>query len=562
MIKSGIRFRAYGILLFLLALLFLSIPSQTPAEPSIEEFDRYLQACHDVNNFYGAALIGKNGKVLFEHGYGMADIELNVPNTPEMKFQIGSITKQFTATAIMQLAERGLLSVDDPITKYLTDYPSPYWDKITIHNLLTHTSGIPSYTNMPDAMSRRALKISLKDLIALFQNMPLNFEPGTQYSYSNSGYVLLGAIIENVSGMSYEDYLRKNIFDPLGMENSGYCHRDIILKNRACGYAENDDGQLINAEFVHMSTPFSAGALYSTVEDMFIWDQALYTDKILSKASLERMFTPFLDNYGYGWVITEVNGHKLISHGGGIDGFSTSFQRWVDDSTCIVVFSNNENAQPDQIALTLAAIMAGEPYEIPVKKTPIAMAPDQIKEYAGAFKIDDNVYRMITYEEGQLYSQRTGGRRIKIYPEATDKFFYDHDNNVTVRYNRDENGNIISQTIHQNFADSDALKIGGEEAEKVLASVQRAEVDPAVMEKYAGSYQMNPNFILNVLTRENKLFIQAGDNPDLEMTPYSETDFENPDVGVKVSFNMASDGTVTSLDFQQGNVKMSGKKIK
>jgi CubicO group peptidase (beta-lactamase class C family) len=549
-----------------LIMAFLFAVSVFPAalnaqQPLIEELDKYLQACHEVYDFHGAVLIGKDGRVFYKKGIGMANIELGVPNTPEMKFQIGSITKQFTATAIMQLAEKGLLSVDDPITKYITDYPSETGNKITIHNLLTHTSGVTSYTSMPDVMERRAVEISIEDLIALFKDLPLEFEPGTQFNYSNSGYVLLGAIIENVSGMPYEDHIQKNIFDPLGMKNSGYCHRDMILENRACGYTENEEGELLNAGYVHMSMPYSAGALYSTVEDMFLWDQALYTEKILTKASLEKMFTPFLDNYAYGWGVTEVKGHKLISHGGGIDGFATEFQRWVEDSGCVVVFSNNDAAQPGQIAIGLASIMVGEPYEMPVKKTPIVIDEIKLKEYAGVFRINDTEYRIISFEKGQLYSQRTGGGRIAIYPEAEDNFFYDHDHHVTLKFNRDQSGEIVSHTIYQNFDYSDAQKVGESEANEVLEAMRPAEIDPALLEKYAGAYELNPNFIMNVLSKDDKLFIQAGNYPELEIIARSETEFNNPDHGVNITFNVDNNGKVISLVFQQGNTTMTGKKI-
>ncbi len=561
-IKKGgsITMSSLLIMAFLFAVWVFS--SALNAQPSIEELDKYLQACHEVYNFHGAVLIGRDGQVFYKKGIGMADIELGVPNTTEMKFQIGSITKQFTATAIMQLAERGLLSVDDPITKHLTEYPSETGDKITIHHLLTHTSGVTSYTSMPDVMERRAVEMTLEKLLALFKDLPLEFEPGTKFNYSNSGYIILGAIIEEVSGMPYEDYMRENIFEPLGMENTGYCHRDIILKNRACGYTENEEDELINAGYVHMSVPFSAGALYSTVEDMFIWDQALYTEKILSRESLEKMFTPFLNDYGYGWGISEVLGHKLIAHGGGIDGFATQIQRWVEDSGCVVVFSNNEVAGPAQIAMGLAAIMIGEPYEIPVEKTPIVMADDKLREYVGVFKVNDTEYRIISFEADQLYSQRSGRARIAIYPEAEDNFFYDHDHHVTLKFNRDQSGEIVSHTIYQNFDYSDAQKVGENEANEVLEAMRPAEVDPALLEKYAGAYELNPNFIMSVLNKDDKLFIQAGNYPELEILPRSETEFNNPEHSVNITFNVDSDGKVTSLVFQQGNTTMTGKRIK
>jgi len=251
------------------------------------KLDEYLQAAHEVWSFHGAALVAKDGKVLLKKGYGMASIELGVPSSPKNKYLIGSITKQFTALAIMQLVEKGLVDLEAPITKYLPDYPKETGDKVTIHHLLRHSSGVPSYTDDAELMGRRTMPGSLEEILAVFKDEPLDFEPGSQYQYSNSGYALLGMVIEAASGKSYEDYIKENIFDVIGMANSGYAHHDLIIPDRAVGYTEGDNDELINAYVVHASWPFSAGALYSTVEDMLLWDQALYTEKLLSKASLD-----------------------------------------------------------------------------------------------------------------------------------------------------------------------------------------------------------------------------------------------------------------------------------
>ncbi|MGB2805386.1 MAG: serine hydrolase domain-containing protein, partial [Candidatus Zixiibacteriota bacterium] len=339
------------VLVFFTLLLSLSISLASVQAAKLEkQLDDYLTAAHDVWKFHGAALVATGGKVVLKKGYGMASIELGVPNTPEMKFQIGSITKQFTAAAVLKLEEKGLLGLNDSITKHLPDYPKETGDRITIHHLLSHTSGIPNFTNMPGVMDKAALAASVEELIAIFKDEPLDFEPGERYRYSNSNYIVLGAIIEKVSGQTYEDCLQENVFGPLGMDNSGYDHRDRIMKNRAAGYSQNEEGELLNADFVHMSTPYAAGALYSTVGDMFIWDQALYTDKLLSQSSRQKMFTPNKGDYGYGWVIRESSGRKCIRHNGGIPGFYTTIDRWVDDKVTVVVLSNNDRAPVENIS--------------------------------------------------------------------------------------------------------------------------------------------------------------------------------------------------------------------
>jgi CubicO group peptidase (beta-lactamase class C family) len=546
--------------LVLLAVCLLLFAVNACAKISTVEIETYLDACHEVNKFHGTVLIAHDGNILFKKGYGMANIEFDIPNSPEMIFQIGSITKQFTATCIMQLKEKGLLSVDDSISKYLPDYPKEVADIVTIHHLLTHTSGIVSYTSLGDLMMKRSVAMELNDLIDTFKDLPLEFTPGSKMSYCNSGYLLLGAIIENVSGISYENYLQENIFIPLGMKNSGYCHRDIILKNRASGYMENENGELINAGFVHMSVPFAGGALYSTVEDMLLWDQALYTEKILKKSSLEKMFTPFLDNYAYGWGVRDVNGRKLIRHGGGIDGFVTQFDRWVDDKYCVVVFSNNENASADDIATGLSKIIFNESYDVPIIKTPIAMDSKEYTEYAGVFEIKEDSYRVVTTDGEKIYSQRDGGRRFEVFPESKDKFFFEHDHNVTLKFVRDNNGKVTSHIIHQRGKDATAQKVEGEKANSIIEANRPSDIDPALLEKYAGVYDLT-QFELNVYSRENKLFIQAMDQPELEITPKSKTDFINHEFSVNVIFSVDGDGSVTGVNMSTGGMEMSGKKI-
>jgi CubicO group peptidase (beta-lactamase class C family) len=531
-----------------------------------KQLDDYLTAAHDVWKFHGAALVAKDGKVILEKGCGLANIELGVPNTPEMKFQIGSITKQFTATAVMQLQEKGLLSVDDSTTKHLPDYPKETGDKVTIHHLLTHTSGIPSYTNMSEFMEKKAIPVSLEDLMATFKDKPLEFEPGERWNYSNSGYIVLGAIIEAVSGQTYEDYIRENIFEPLNMTNSGYDHRDRIIINRAAGYTEDENGELLNADFVHMSVPYAAGALYSTVGDMLLWDQALYTEKILKKSSLEKMFTPVKDNYGYGWMIRETYGRTHISHGGGINGFRTTFSRWVDDKACVVVLSNNDNAPVEAIAGGLAAIMFGEPYDMPVIKTPIEVDPLIFADYEGVYQVNQDAYRFITVEDSILYSQRSGGRRLRIIPEAEDKFYFEHDHTVTLKFVRDENGKVIKHIVHQMAEDQPAEKLEGEEAEKVLAEReaqwQVADVDPEIFEKYVGEYKLPIGLNMIVRTREGRIFSQATGQSETEIFPKSETEYFLKVVDAQITFVLDENGIATGLILHQAGQEFPGEKIK
>ena len=358
--------------LVVLCLLFIQLASaQIFAAPQLTQqivvkAEEYMNAAVRVNRFSGSILVVRDGKPLISKGYGMANLELDVPNKPQTVFRLGSLTKQFTAMAIMILQEREKLHTNDLICNYLSDCPIA-WQSITIRNLLTHTSGIPNYTSLPNFVQTMQLPMTHANLVERFKNMPLEFTPGKKFKYTNSGYYLLGMIIEQVSGKSYADFLQENIFAPLVMTNTGYDNYSRLIKHRAGGY-ELQDNAIINASYTDMSIPFAAGALYSTIEDLLRWDQALYTEKLVSRQILAEIFTPFKDKYGYGWIITKQFDRQRIGHDGGINGFSSSIIRFPSDHITAIVLSNNQNAPSGEIASNLAAIVFGAPYKMPQER--------------------------------------------------------------------------------------------------------------------------------------------------------------------------------------------------
>lgn len=327
------------------------------AQELAAKLDQVASGFQKDHSFIGTVLVAKGGKVVLEKGYGMASFELEVPNGPDTKFRLGSITKQFTATAILQLEEQGKLSVTDAACKYIADCPAA-WNAVTIHQLLSHTSGIPSYTDDPEFPKPKFMRVPLTpiEILMLSRNKPLDFPPGEKWRYDNSGYIFLGVIIEKVSGEKYAAYLRKHIFDPLEMRDSGYDDTAEILKNRAAGYSSGPNG-FRNADYLDMSLPYAAGSLYSTVRDLYRWDRALYTGKVLTKASREKMWTPVMNDYGYGWGIKQVRNHKQMAHGGGINGFSTFIGRYPSDDAVVIVLSNNERSNAGAVANALEQIL-------------------------------------------------------------------------------------------------------------------------------------------------------------------------------------------------------------
>jgi CubicO group peptidase (beta-lactamase class C family) len=348
--------------------------SQPSAQQIVARIDEYMNAAVKNYHYSGSVLVARAGAPLFRKSYGMANYELNVPNTSQTRFRLASITKQFTATAIMILQERGKLNVSDPICKYLENCP-PAWQPITVRNLLTHTSGILNHhAGLPryaELTSDR--QFTYNGFVELFRAAPLQFTPGERYDYSNSGYFLLGLIIERVSGKTYAEFMRENIFAPLGMKNSGYDDSRTLVPNRADGYNWNGKS-FINAPHHNMGVSFAAGSLYSTTEDLLLWDQALYTEKIVSRKSLDEMFTPFRNEYGYGWNVDKRFNRQRLRHSGGISGFSNDFARFPAERVAVIVLGNNRDAYSDNINSSLSAIVFAEPYEMPRQAISEALA--------------------------------------------------------------------------------------------------------------------------------------------------------------------------------------------
>lgn len=330
----------------LLAIALLSRAGLASAGDQAQAIESLLTGYRDVGVFNGAALVSENGRVIFKKGFGLADFEWGIPNTPDTRFRVGSITKQFTATLVMQLVEEGKLSLDTTLATALPYYRKDTAAKITVHHLLNHTSGIPSYTGQPNFMKEVSRDpYGVRDFVLKFCSSDLEFEPGGKFRYNNSGYFILGAIIEHVLGKTYDRAVRERIFEPLGMNGSGYDAGRPVLERRARAYERGPAG-LTNADYLDMSLPFAAGALYSTVEDLYLWDQALYGERVLSAASKQRMFAPGLEQYGYGWNIRKepIGPGKAerttIGHGGGINGFSTLITRVPEDRHLVVLFNN------------------------------------------------------------------------------------------------------------------------------------------------------------------------------------------------------------------------------
>ncbi len=378
-----------------------------------QQIDHFIARYQELGLFNGSALVADHAQVVLKKGYGLANMEWNIPNAPDTKFRLGSVTKQFTATLILQLVEQGKIDLQAPVTRYLPDYPARTGDKITIHELLNHTSGIPGYTEVPDFEEESRTPYQPARFVDKFSHLDLFFEPGTRFSYSNSGYFLLGVILEKVTGEKYEKLLHEHIFDPVGMHDTGYDSTLPLLSKRAAGYDKTFEGKYRNTTYIDMTLPYSAGSLYSTVEDLYKWDQALYGEKILSAASKQRMFTPGLSHYGYAWDITKRDGVTIIEHGGGINGFNTIIWRSPESKRLVVLLNNTGGAPLNPMTRGIIAILDGKTPEMP--KQPGAVELYKTYQTSGldaALRQAKEMKAGSKYDAGDGEMQRLAGRLL------------------------------------------------------------------------------------------------------------------------------------------------------
>lgn len=455
-------------LMFLLPALALPLSgyAASPRKDLRSKMDQYMNAAAKAWHFMGSILVARDGHVIIAKGYGMANVERNVPNTPDTEFRIGSNTKQFTSMAIMMLQAEGKLDVHDPVCKYVPDCPKD-WQPITIHDLLTHTSGIPNFTDFPSYMKVRDETLTPTQLLALFKNKPLDFKPGAKFQYSNSGYEVLGYIIEKVSGESYAQFLQKHIFKPLGMANSGYDSSHPAAKNHAEGYDAYDDTKKTYpvASFIDMSIPFSAGALYSTVRDLYTWDRALAAVKLLPKPLHQQMLArqvpvdePGKLFYGYGWFISTRFGHPIYFHEGGIAGF-TSVNSWFPDQHAyVIVLDNVSSPEVGDVARSLTAILFGRAYTLPKVLKAIHLPAGELEKFVGIYQLDPTLSCTITRKENQLTAHFTGQPPVPIVPESKTEFF-NKAFAVSITFKTTTRGNVTGFVMHQGETDYSAKKI-------------------------------------------------------------------------------------------------------
>ncbi len=444
MIKPHIEMMKIVLIVIVLAVQSIKTPAQNiPAK--LEEF---LDAYAKQYKFMGSALVAQKGKVLLRNGYGFRNDSIAAHNDANTIFQIGSVTKQFTSAVILRLQEQKKLSVKDKLSKYFTGLP--HADKITIENLLNHTSGIYNYTNDASFMANEITKPHTREvMMALFSSKPLDFEPGTSWNYSNSGYMLLGYLIENITRKPYERVVREMILEPLQMNNSGFDFTHLQSEYKATGYSIFDDQNKVRAPTVDSSVSFSAGALYSTIDNLYKWERAVSANKILSRDSWKIASTPFRNKYGYGWQIDSLYNRTVVSHGGGIHGFNSNLFRIPEEDIAIIILSNKNTPYLNAITKGLAAIMLNEKYELPSARVQIALPDSVLKQYVGEYELSPAFKIAITFSNGGLKAQATGQPAFDLYPEKED-FFFLKVVDAQIKFQKAQDGKIEEMILYQN----------------------------------------------------------------------------------------------------------------
>lgn len=559
--------------------------SNEPAGSHAAKIDEVVTAFHDAGQFNGSVLVAEAGEVIYENGFGWANIEWEVPNTPDTKHRIGSVTKHFTSAIILQLVEEGEIELDAPIATYLPGYPAEQGSKVTVHHLLNHTSGIPSYTGLPDFIQEQGRDPFTPDeLIEVFWDMPLEFEPGTAWAYNNSGYFILGRIIENVTGDEYDDVLRERILEPFGLDDSGYDHNGEIQPHEASGYRHMMTG-FEHASYLDSSLPYAAGMMYSTVRDLYRWDRVLAdgAKPFQSMETKELWYTPGLEDYAYGWSVRDEQigdggpTVRVIQHGGGINGFNTAYRRYPDQQNMIAVIDNTEG-NPGAIAAQLARVLYDQPTEAPkpeISRVIAATIEEQgvtagIEEYKRLRSEAPDDYDFAESELNNLgyFLLRDGDVEAAIavftlnteqYPDAFNTF-----DSLGEAYK--EAGQV--ELAIQNYERSLELNPGNQNGRRMLAELG-VETDEAeglvlpaeVLERYTGDYELQPGFVISISRDGTRLLAQATGQPQFELFAQSQTRFFLREVAAQIEFHLESSGPAVALTLFQNGQEVRGARV-
>ncbi|MEZ0472875.1 serine hydrolase [Luteimonas salinilitoris] len=547
------RLLALAVLLFAPA---WSLQAAPPPKAEVAAFAERTLTGNCIDEAPGmAVLVARGDEVLYRAACGRASLELDVPLAPEQMFRIGSLTKQFSAAAVLKLAEDGRLALEDPLTKFVPGYPGG--DAVTVAMLLDHTSGIRSYTDIPGMMEGPVrLDMTTAKLVDTFKEETPDFAPGAGWHYNNSGYVLVGAVIEAASGMPWHAYLHQALLEPLGLAHTAYGNAaDGVIPGHVTGYTRNGE-RWAAANLLSMTQPHAAGALVSTVDDLLRWNHALHEGRVLRPDSYRKMVTPAgkaaENDYGYGIVAGTLRGEPALQHGGGIFGFSSYLLYLPDSDVTVAVLYNADAGRPGMLGTgalsrVLAAHAIGKPYP---DKTAIQVDAAALREYEGVYRIDENAARVLRVSDGRLTSQRTGGLAHALIPVAPDTFLFGEGLSRMV-LERDEDGRVRAMRFFPEDEGDGEVAVRSDEP--LPAEREAVQLPREALERLTGRYSYQ-GMTLTILLEDGTPKAQLAGQPAFEIFAESPSRFFLKVVEAALEFAPAIGRTETATLHQGGTV--------
>ena len=523
---------------------FLLLASFCASQTLEQKYDELLQDFFPVDGPGGTALVSRNGEVIYQKAFGKANLELDVDLTPDFIFRIGSITKQFTACAILRLADEGKLSLEDDITRYIEGFPANA-STVTIEHLLTHTSGLVNDDLEKYTSDVWLLDFTPRELVDYFKDEPLRSTPGEKFAYNNVGYNILGYIIEKITGKSYGSYIEDTFFKLLGMHNSSYRDRFKVVKNAAYGYRRGKEG-FQKADYSNETHVYAAGNLLSNAEDLSIWNNAVSDGKVVSKEMLEKAFTPYqlndgsFSHYGYGWHIRNIQGRPMLDHGGLMDGFSSQALFIPEENVCVVILSNIELVYPQNTSYRMAAIAIDKPFE----REEIQLTDKALTDFEGVYEAEDGKQRIVQVVDGALYTRRVDGGFMSVVPFEENTFSFKQTLG-TLQFQRNDKGDVTAVISNDVYS---------------TITWDRTQIDPKSfdynvttedLQKYVGIYHSTYGSVLTVTLHDNQLSSQIAGRSKLLLIPTKKHAFAVFGADNQYTFKVEASGNVSGVTFSR-----------
>lgn len=529
---------------------FIFVFLLTFAQTNQERADAIIKEALPNNEHGVAVLVARDGEILYEKYAGYANVKKQTAVEANTTFRIGSVTKQFTAAAILKLVEQDKMQLEDPLNKYIDDFPRD--DKITIHHLLNHTSGIKSYTDQPDFIKSVGKSVATKELVDEIKALGFDFEPGEQWKYNNSAYYILGYLIEQQSGMSYEAFLKKHFFEPAGMENTGVYDNAKKYKMEALGYASEEGKMKLSMDW-DMTRAGGAGNMYSTVTDLLKWNNFVFAGKAVRVDLLEKAHTQLTLNdgsnypYGYGWGVGAFRGLEQIAHSGGLHGFLTWLAYYPEIDVTVAVTSNASpplKIVPGQLGKDMLEVFFEDQLE---SREEAEIDVEELQKYVGKYEYPGGAIMTVTQEEDKLFAQLTGQQRFQLFSEGENKFFW----------------KVVDAQIEFHVADNGEVEYGMHAQGGMEMKVPKIEEQEAItmtpkeFKKFEGEYVLNGASV-KVWEENGSFYTQIQGQPKFEIHPKSDYRFFMKELAVEIEF--AEGDKSESFTLYQGGREVVAKR--